>query len=347
MDLPNISKILPGDFPKVINDELPKKVVEEISRVREERKEAKVYSGLDQLPSGFASRNFTKGCIVMEGGGFRGLYTGGVIDALMLKDVNIQATVGVSAGAMYGFCYTSAQLGTARFNLTYRHDDRYLGAQALIKNHGIMGWDFLFGGYALPNTESYRRFYDDNRRFVAVVSNLRTGQAEYMEKGDFEHESCLDIVGATCASASLPYVTEPYALGDEVYLDGGCCDKIPYQWALDQGYEKIVVVRTQHRDYRKTIGRTSRAAAQFAFGKKYPLFAEALATSDERYNQQCDELEKLEAEGRIFVIAPSEPVDVSRLEGDMEKLGELYHLGFDDTMSCMDELKAYLGIDQQ
>ncbi|MDO4183529.1 MAG: patatin family protein [Coriobacteriia bacterium] len=322
--------------------ELPKKVAGEMSRKKEEREAARVYSGIDQLPHGFASRNFTLGCLVLEGGGFRGLYTGGVIDALMENDINLQATVGVSAGALYGMCYAGAQLGSARINLKYRHDDRYVGGRALISNHGIMGWDFLFDDLALPTTESCRRFYDDNRRLTVVVSNVDTGQAEYLEKGDHDHESCDDIIAAVCASASLPFVSEPVQLATGRYLDGGCCDKIPFQWAVDQGYRNIVVVRTQHADYRKKNTLSSRAGARMAYGKSHPEFAAALAGSNQRYNEQCDQLDKLVAQGRVFCLAPSRPVDVGRLEGDMEKLGELYHLGYDDTMARLDGLRAYL-----
>ena len=64
--------------------------------------------------------------------------------------------------------------------------------------------------------------------------------------------------------------------------------------------------------------------------------------SAENYNRQCEELLELEASGRIFVIAPSRPVEISRLEGDMEKLGALYDMGYLDARNSMDELKKYL-----
>ena len=56
-----------------------------------------------------------------------------------------------------------------------------------------------------------------------------------------------------------------------------------------------------------------------------------------------DEFEELEAAGEIFVIAPSKKVDVSRFDGNMEKLGNLYWLGYNDMQDCVGELKAYLG----
>jgi len=50
-----------------------------------------------------------------------------------------------------------------------------------------------------------------------------------------------------------------------------------------------------------------------------------------------------EAEGKIFVQAPKEPVEVSRFEKDLEKLGRLYETGYREMKERMAELKQYLG----
>ena len=60
----------------------------------------KVYSGIDNLPTGRASDVITEGCLVLEGGGWKGLYTLGVLDAFMKNGINIRSTVGISAGAL-------------------------------------------------------------------------------------------------------------------------------------------------------------------------------------------------------------------------------------------------------
>ena len=63
------------------------------------------------LPDGRAGKELVDGCLVLEGGAFRGLYTGGVVDTLMQNGINIQTVVGVSAGALYGLCYTAGRIG--------------------------------------------------------------------------------------------------------------------------------------------------------------------------------------------------------------------------------------------
>ena len=76
----------------------------ERERVSKEKKllRHRVYSKIDKIPHGNASDIVTEGCIVLEGGAMLGLYTAGVLDGLMLLDINMQTTIGVSAGAMFG-----------------------------------------------------------------------------------------------------------------------------------------------------------------------------------------------------------------------------------------------------
>jgi len=60
------------------------------------------YEFLNLIPDGKASDKTVDGCMVLEGGAFRGLYTQGVLDYLMKNDINLGMTIGVSAGAMSG-----------------------------------------------------------------------------------------------------------------------------------------------------------------------------------------------------------------------------------------------------
>ena len=301
----------------------------------------KVYSGIRELPRGNAPETVTEGCLVLEGGAFRGVYTNGVLDVLMQAGINLRTVYGVSAGALNAVNYVAGQIGrSGRFNLRYRHDSRYVGKDALKTNRGLIGFDFAFGdqkGVEKLNTE---RLMSPERELYAVATCLETGKAEAFEKGsDIER-----MFAAVQASASMPYLSSVVEIDGRHYLDGGCACKIPHRFALGRDFEKIVVVRTRTRSYRKKL-KTGRSlpAARLIY-KDYPDFCASLERERDSYNRQCDELELLEAKGRILVIAPSEELSVSRLEGDMEKLGALYHLGYDDAEARLEDLKRYLGI---
>ncbi len=303
---------------------------------------SRVYSGLDRIERADAPECYINGCLVLEGGAFRGIYTGGVIDALMKNGINMSAVVGVSAGALNGVDYASGQIGRAGIaTLEYRNDSRYVGTTALKNNNGIIGFDFMFGEFADKLYPfNYERFFRKDHRYVAVASCLETGKTVYFEKDSCKEE----IFKAAAASASIPYVSRSVEIGGRHYLDGGCTCKIAYKWALKQGYEKIIVVRTRHRSFRRKQSVKDLVMAEQIYGHKYPLFAKRLGLSSGMYNHQCDEIDRLTDEGRLYTIYPSSTEEVSRMEGDTEVLGERYWLGYNDTLSQMDSIKAYLGI---
>ena len=294
------------------------------------------YSHMDEIPTGRASEEVVEGCLVLEGGAFRGLYTGGFLDVMMLAGLNLSCVVGVSAGALGGLNYVSGQVGrSARTNLGYRHDSRYVGARAMVHARSILDVGFIVEDRGILEPFDLERFYRSRQRFVAVATNCLTGRAAYFEKGQ-----CPDIMGALRASATMPYISPMVSVDGVPHLDGACSCKIPYEWALEQGYEKIVVVRTREREFRREIKEPALARRLYA---RYPELVQALAGIDADYNRQCDELERLHDEGRLIHCTPSEPITIDKLEGDLEVLGNLYWLGCYDCFEQLDTLRAYLG----
>ncbi|MBR5382092.1 MAG: patatin family protein, partial [Oscillospiraceae bacterium] len=147
---------------------------------------------------------------------------------------------------------------------------------------------------------------------------------------------------AVQASATVPYISRPVVIGGTPYLDGGCAVKIPYEWAREHEKSgRIVVVKTRDRSYRREEKKNRLARAFYA---RYPAFVKSFEETNGRFNRQADELEAEERAGRVFIMAPSQPVTISRFEGDMQKLGDLYWLGYHDMEKRADELKAYLGL---
>ncbi len=293
---------------------------------------------IDDFPQGRAGDKITEGCLVLEGGAFRGTYTEGALDALMEADLNFSCTLGVSAGAMNGANYISGQIGrTIRLTMNYRHDSRYMGINAIKREKGLIGFGFIFGELMDIEYFDKERFMSSPMRFVAAATNCETGETEFFEK-----DGEVDINEAIKASSSLPLVSQPINLNGTEYFDGGCSSKVPYEWAIDNGYKKIVVIRTRHKDYRKDLSKNG--AMRFVKMKyaKYPNFLKALSDSNRVYNEQCDNMEKFHDRGEIFVISPSVPVNVGRFEGDLDTLRKLYELGYSDVKNNLTALKKYL-----
>lgn len=303
----------------------------------EEKPDKTVYSRLDEIPTGNAKDIITDGCIVLEGGGWRGLYTLGVLDALMINDINIRDAVGISAGALSAIGYISGQIGWgAHIDLVHRHDREYVGIGAMVKDHGVTGFSYLFDDLLKESPVDLKRLNDPSRRLVVGVTNMLTGNTEYMEKG-----KC-NLAAAVRASATVPYVSRPVVIEGIPYLDGGCSTKIPYRWAVDEGYKKIVVVKTREWEYRRSEASRTVANTMYA---KYPEFVEAMNRANADFNIITDELLTAHNEGTVYTIAPSSPVDVARFEGDVEKLGDLYWLGYNDATKQLESIKQYLGVE--
>jgi predicted patatin/cPLA2 family phospholipase len=298
-----------------------------------------VYSGLSSLPSGRASDRIVEGCLILEGGGWKGLYTLGVIDAMMTHGVNLRSCVGISAGGLAGLTYLSGQIGwSVRIDLQYRHDPEYCGLGALRRDHGITGFSYLFHDIARDYPLDMKRLRDPARRLAVGATNLLTGEIEYFEKG-----KC-DIFQACRASATVPFASRPVTIGGVPYLDGGCAEKIPLSWEGAREAEKKVVVLTREVEFRRKPGLPKAAKRLY---RRYPNFVATMERVNGEFNDTVDELERQAAAGEILLLAPSEPVTVSRFDGDMEKLGALYWLGWNDTQARMPALLEYLGVEDE
>ena len=299
----------------------------------------KVYSGIQSLPKGHASDHITPGCICLEGGAFRGLYGEGVLDALMEADINFECTVGVSAGTLNALNYVSGQIGrSARLNLNFRNDDRYVGIRALLRSHSIIGFDFMFETMFETEPFDHEAFNNPKRRVLAGCLNCNTGKTEFIERG----KTKCDFYEVVRASSSMPFLSRMVDVDGTPYLDGGCEIRIPYQWAIDNGYEKVVVIRTRHDDYRKPIHHPVVGWIEKRCYRKFPKVGETIAAMNQLYNEHCDEMLRLREEGRIFIISPSQPILIGRLEKDLDVLGDLYYMGYHDAQNCIPALKEYL-----
>ena len=178
-----------------------------------------------------------------------------------------------------------------------------------------------------------KRFRRPERVFAVGLTNMQTGQICYLEKG-----KC-NMSAAIRASATVPFVSRPVVIGGVPYLDGGCSEKIPFSWAMQRGEKKIVVVKTRERAFRRKEEPDKLSGIVY---RGYPKFVEAYQSANRRFNELNDRLEAMEKDGEVFVIAPSKPVEVTRFESDVEKLGELYWLGYHDMEAHLEDLRSYL-----
>ena len=274
--------------------------------------------------------------LVLEGGALRALYSAGVLDVWMEEGIRVDALYGVSAGALFGANLFSGQKGRAlRYNKRFLRDKRYMSMYSLLTTGDYVGKKFAYYDittkYDIYDEAAFER---SGGEFFATVTNVRTGKVEHLQV-----KNVLEDMEILRATSSLPFVTRLVEIGGEKYLDGGVADSIPVKACLARGFDKNIVILTRPADYRKEPMKAGLVRLVY---RRYPQFCRAMETRHEVYNAQAEEVNRLEKEGKIFVIRPACALELSGLEKDPEKLQAVYDRGVQDGRATLAALRAYL-----
>lgn len=260
--------------------------------------------------------------IVCEGGGMRGVYTVGVLEAFLQAGFVADELIGVSAGASNGVTYVAGQKGRGyRVNVEYAGDKRYISVGNYLRTGSLFGMDFIFG--EIPeklDVFDYEAFQASPCQYYAGVTNVNTGKAEYFGKEDIGPG--LAVLRASC---SIPTMAPIVEYNGQPYLDGGVAAPIPIQKALDDGCEKLVVVLTRPRGYVKKA-QSGRVIYKRMY-KEYPNLVRAMDLRHMVYNHTLRQLARLEEEGRAIIVAPRQPLEADRMGKNKEKLIHSYQEG--------------------
>ena len=265
-----------------------------------------------------------KSGLILEGGGMRGIFTVGVLDNFMDRGIRFPYIIGVSAGACNGLSYMSHQRGRAKYADTdLLKEYNYIGLKYLLTKGNIMDFDLLF--HTFPEKISpydYDKLANSPERYEMVTTSCITGKACYFE----EKNNPRRVIEIVKASSSLPFVCPIAYVDGEPMLDGGIADSIPLERAISQGFDNNLVVLTRNKGYRKPQKATK---VPFFFYRKYPNVKETIRNRNAMYNKQMQLVESMEHDGRVEVLRPIKPIQVGRIERNIDKLLALYQEGYD------------------
>ncbi len=258
----------------------------------------------------------------------RGIYTSGVHEYLLEKNIYYHYVVGVSAGASNSCNYVARQKGRGRrTNLDYLTNWRYMSLWSLLFKGSYFGLDFIFDD--IPNRLDpfdYDTFYASPGVFRIGATNCITGQTDYFDKAEITVG--LDHLKASC---SLPFLSPMVKINGIPYLDGGIADPIPVRKALADGCEHVVVVLTQPHGYRKEpMSKKMNLLYQTAFWK-YPELVKSLEVRNQYYNETVDFVEELEHQGKATIIRPNGSLQLHRFEKNTAVLETLFDQGYRDA----------------
>ena len=274
--------------------------------------------------------------LVLEGGGMRTLFTAGVLDAFLDKNIEVNGVVGVSAGALFGVNYVSKQKErSVRYNKKYANEKGYMGLYSWITTGNAVNKDFAF--YKIPfkldkfDEEEFEKAKVD---FYIVMTNIESGKPEYVLIKDVFKQ--MEYLRATSA---LPFASKIIEINNKKYLDGGISDSIPIDFCETLGYDKIIVVLTRPENVCKEDKLNFLYKLVY---RKYPNLVERLINMGKDYEVVLKKIKDLENKDKIFVIRPPEILKIGRLEKNKDKIQKVYDIGLNTGFNKIDNLLKYL-----
>lgn len=186
-----------------------------------------------------------KTALVTQGGGQRGIFTAGVLDAFLLSNFDpFDEFYGTSAGALNLCPYLCRQHGMGKAFITeLTTAPEFFNLFQYIRNKQYMGLE-----WALDRIQDFPYKLDldlgrkalGERKAFAAVTNVETLSDQYLPMlGD----SWFTTMLATCAIPKL--YLGPVELNGQKYVDGGVSAAVPVQEAWRQNARNIIVIRTE------------------------------------------------------------------------------------------------------
>lgn len=275
--------------------------------------------------------------LILEGGGMRGVYTSGVLDAFLEKKVFINNIMAVSAGCYNALSYLSQQKGRSfQVSSKYLKDNRFISMRRLILEGSAIDNDFIFEEvFKKLEPFDYEKFKKNVGDFFVVSTDIKTGNALYHRINDLQKDA--EYIKA---STALPMFTNIVSIDDLKLLDGGVADSIPIAKSLEMGYKNNILILTRPGNF--IMEKNKLILFLKMKYKKYPELIKKLENRYIQYNETLQLIKKLEKERKIIVIRPQKDLGIGRVEKNKEKMDEIYRLGYEDGLKNINNIKCFL-----
>lgn len=276
--------------------------------------------------------------LVLEGGSFRGIFSAGVMDALLDYDVDFAYVIGVSAGISNGMSYISKQKGRNMEILRqFRSDKRYMSKRNLLKNKSLFGLDFVFDeipNHLIPfDWDTYGQF----QGVIKVgVTDALTGDIVYKNGKELDKKSTM--FRATCA---IPIIFPAITIDGRPYYDGGMSDSIPIKQSVQDGNLKNLVVLTQPKGFVKEQSKGGIASARI-LKKKYPKLAETIWNRPQMYNDTLQYIEELQNTQPQNIVVLQPEYKLNSAEENLTVLEKTYRHGYEVAVKNMEAIKRMI-----
>jgi predicted patatin/cPLA2 family phospholipase len=271
--------------------------------------------------------------LVIEGGGFKSVFSAGVLDAFLLNKFNpFDIYIGVSSGAMSLSYYITNQYKTY-FTLSKEVsvNKTFLSYAHALSEQGYMDLKFLSQYAQQNNPLELQKLKEstENKQFYIVGTNLDNGEAVYLKPNKQNIYRCLR------ATSSLPFFTKGKCKVDGVDLmDGAWSNPIPAKSAADFGANKIIVIRPYPLGH-KVNGLSYLGLLAGYWWRNTPKVSNNFFKEDNKYNEAVDFLTKKHKNIEILQICPENLLKSGVVGTTKEDLTQDYHCGLEKGMDFL------------
>lgn len=280
--------------------------------------------------------------IVAEGGGQRGIYTAGVLDAFLDQQFNpFQIGLGVSAGAQNLLAYFLGESGFAKRAISeltaapgFFLPHRFLGPRDVIDLNHYFETTMVDPEYRL----SYQHIakVQRQRKLIFVATNSENLEPAYLKP------SKQNVVDYLKASSAVPFLYKAPLIDHEQQLvDGGVADPIPVCKAIEMGAKHIVVIRTVSAETEQSSWRQRISALPIK--RAIPnVILEMLAVHEAAYTKAIDTMRSPPEGVSITHIAPERPLHCHAFGSSADAMMTDYDTGVASGHLAMERLRNSL-----
>lgn len=280
--------------------------------------------------------------LVVEGGGMRGVVSGGMLAGLEQLDAlpAFDAVYGASAGAV-GAAYFMARQAVYGMEIYHRHltDSEFMDYRRAARGEPILSIDYLLDTL-MRGDKPLRadRVLGHRVDLRVAVTSVESQSCELL--GPFEDEE--DLYRALRAAVSLPLVTGgPVEVGGRAFMDAAMSQPIPFFAAVEDGCTHVLNLLSRPKgDYRPAPGFWHRATFGRALTSVSEELAELYRDREALYRASVDELVRSseEPEGEPYLYGLSVDADrepVASFESDVDRLLEGARMGYTAAVEAL------------
>jgi len=272
--------------------------------------------------------------LVVEGGGMRGAFTGGVLDAFLQQQFNpFDLCVGVSSGSTNVANYLAAQQGrTLQIYLDHSLRTEFIQYRRFFKGGDLLDLKWMWDVVEQEHPLNQAHLFANHPEFYMVLTHAISGEATYIKA------SKDNILEGLRASSSIPVLTrQAVEVFGEPYFDGGVADALPVHWAAQQlDVSKLMVLRTRPKSYYKASSKGDQLLAKYLF-KQQRGFAHSLLTRTQRYNDAVEFTRSASGQKILEVCPPDLKNMAGRLSKNKAKIRYSYDVGIETGLKAIED----------